>query len=160
MNNLTIYEDGYYAQDPIKGGGASNVTVGGGTQVPDAPRGTSQVSNIIPENPSVISEPRPRETYEPLGLEPKEPKEPKGAGASVITEPNLGTSSPKPSPDLGTPIPKPLPILPILSGGGGGGGAMGGGAGSGSADELIDKKPFPYWILIAGLVGGYLVFKK
>jgi hypothetical protein len=157
MSNLTIYEDGYYAQDPIKGGGASNVTVGGGTQVPDAPRGTSQVSNIIPENPSVISEPRPRETYEPLGLEPKEPK---GAGASVITEPDLGTSSPKPSPDLGTPIPKPLPILPILSGGGGGGGAMGGGAGSGSADELIDKKPFPYWILIAGLVGGYLVFKK
>jgi hypothetical protein len=152
MSNLTIYEDGYYAQDPIKGGGASSVTVGGGTQVPDAPRGTSQVSNVIPENPSVISEPRPRETYEPLGSDPKPPK-----GTSAIAEPDLGTSSPKPSPDLGTPIPKPLPIL---SGGGGGGGAMGGGAGSGSADELIDKKPFPYWILIAGLVGGYLVFKK
>ena len=148
MSNLTIYEDGYYAQDPIKGGGASSVTVGGGTQVPDAPRGTSQVSNVIPENPSVISEPRPRETYEPLGSDPKPPK-----GTSAIAEPDLGTSptSPKGEPNI-------LP-LPILSGGGGGG-AMGGGAGSGSADELVDKKPFPYWILIAGLVGGYLVFKK
>jgi hypothetical protein len=148
MSNLTIYEDGYYAQDPIKGGGASSVTVGGGTQVPDAPRGTSQVSNVIPENPSVISEPRPRETYEPLGSDPKPPK-----GTSAIAEPDLGTSptSPKGNTNI-------LP-LPILSGGGGGG-AMGGGAGSGSADELVDKKPFPYWILIAGLVGGYLVFKK
>ena len=116
--------------------------------MPDAPRGTSQVSNVIPENPSVISEPRPKETYEPLGSDPKPPK-----GTSAIAEPDLGTSPTSPKGNTN--------ILPLhIFRGDGGGGAMGGGAGSGSADELVDKKPFPYWILIAGLVGGYLVFKK
>jgi hypothetical protein len=148
MNNLTIYEDGYYAQDPIKGGGASNVTVGGGTQVPDAPRGTSQVSNLIPENPSVISEPRPIETYEPLGSDPKLPK---GAGASVVAEPDLGSSATSPTSGSG---------LPNLGGLLGGGGAGGGSSAEQTVEAPKDKKPFPYWILIAGLVGGYLVFRK
>jgi hypothetical protein len=148
MRSLTVYEDGYFPQDPIVGGGISNVTIGGGTQVPDAPRGTSQVSTAIPENPNV-SEPRPRETSEPLGSDPKPPK---GAGASVVAEPDLGTSPTNPK---GNTNVLPLPIL-----GGGGGGAMGGGAGSDSANEPKDKKPFPYWVLIAGLVGGYLVFRK
>lgn len=148
MRTLTVYEDGYFPQDPIVGGGISNVTIGGGTQVPDAPRGTSQVSTAIPENPNV-SEPRPRETYEPLGSDPKPPK---GAGASVVAEPDLGTSPTNPK---GNTNVLPLPIL-----GGGGGGAMGGGAGSDIANEPKDKKPFPYWVLIAGLVGGYLVFRK
>lgn len=145
MRTLTVYEDGYFPQDPIVGGGTSSV-VSGGTLISDAPRGTSQVSTAIPENPNV-SEPRPRETSEPLGSDPKPPK---STGASVIAEPDLGTSPTNPS---GTTTTLPLPIL------GGGGGAMGGGAGS-SADKPKDKKPFPYWVLIAGLVGGYLVFRK
>lgn len=146
MRTLTVYEDGYVPQDPILGGGTSSV-VSGGTLISDAPRGTSQVSTAIPENPNV-SEPRPRETYEPLGSDPKPPK---GAGASVVAEPDLGTSPTNPKGNINV---LPLPIL-----GGGGGGAMGGGSGS-SSDEPKDKKPFPYWVLIAGLVGGYLVFRK
>lgn len=155
MRSLTVYEDGYFPQDPIVGGGVSNVTVGGGTQVADAPRGTSQVSNLIPENPSVISEPRPIETYEPLGSDPKLPK---GAGASVVAEPDLGSSATSPSgTTTSTTSGSGLPNLGGLLGGGGAGGGS-------SAEQTVeapkDKKPFPYWILIAGLVGGYLVFRK
>jgi hypothetical protein len=154
MRSLTVYEDGYFPQDPIVGGGVSNVTVGGGTQVADAPRGTSQVSTAIPENPSVISEPRPRETYEPLGSDPKPPK----TGASVVAEPDLGSSATSPSgTTTSTTSGSGLPNLGGLLGGGGAGGGS-------SAEQTVeapkDKKPFPYWILIAGLVGGYLVFRK
>ena len=67
-----------------------------------------------------------------------------GLGSSVIAEPDLGTPT---NPILGGLVPSPI-----------------GGANGGSADKKVDttlvKKPFPYWILIAGLVGGYLIFRK
>lgn len=72
-----------------------------------------------------------------------------GLGSSVIAEPDLGTPT---NPILGGLLPSPI------------GGSASGGANGGSADETVDatlvKKPFPYWILIAGLVGGYLIFRK
>ena len=75
-----------------------------------------------------------------------------GLGSSVIAEPDLGTPT---NPILGGLVPSPIGGLvpsPI------------GGANGGSADKTLDttlvKKPFPYWILIAGLVGGYLIFRK
>lgn len=72
-----------------------------------------------------------------------------GLGSSVIAEPDLGTPT---NPILGGLLPSPI------------GGSASGGATGGSADETVDstlvKKPFPYWILIAGLVGGYLIFRK
>lgn len=67
-----------------------------------------------------------------------------GLGSSVIAEPDLGTPT---NPILGGLVPSPI-----------------GGANGGSAEQTTDttlvKKPFPYWILIAGLVGGYLIFRK
>lgn len=75
-----------------------------------------------------------------------------GLGSSVIAEPDLGTPT---NPILGGLVPSPIGGLvpsPI------------GGANGGSADKTTDttlvKKPFPYWILIAGLVGGYLIFRE
>jgi hypothetical protein len=77
-----------------------------------------------------------------------------GLGSSVIAEPDLGTPT---NPILGGLVPSPIGGLPPM------GGAVGG-ANGGSADKKVDttlvKKPFPYWILIAGLVGGYLIFRK
>lgn len=73
-------------------------------------------------------------------------------GSSVIAEPDLGTPT---NPILGDVTPSPIGDVtpsPI------------GGATGGSAEQTIQtlkpKKPFPYWILIAGLVGGYLIFRK
>lgn len=67
-----------------------------------------------------------------------------GLGSSVIAEPDLGTPT---NPILGGLVPSPI-----------------GGANGGSGEETVEatkvKKPFPYWILIAGLVGGYLIFRK
>jgi hypothetical protein len=75
-----------------------------------------------------------------------------GLGSSVIAEPDLGTPT--------NPILGGVPTSPI-------GGLLPspiGGANGGSAEQTTDttlvKKPFPYWILIAGLVGGYLIFRK
>ena len=75
-----------------------------------------------------------------------------GLGSSVIAEPDLGTPT---NPILGGLVPSPIGgLLPSPIGG----------ANGGSADKKVDttlvKKPFPYWILIAGLVGGYLIFRK
>ena len=80
-----------------------------------------------------------------------------GLGSSVIAEPDLGTPT---NPILGGLVPSPIGgLLPSPIGGSASGGATGG-----SADKTVDatlvKKPFPYWILIAGLVGGYLIFRK
>lgn len=77
-------------------------------------------------------------------------------GSSVIAEPDLGTPT---NPILGDVIPSPIgTFLGSLTGG-----ANGGATGS-SAEQPTQtpeaKKPFPYWILIAGLVGGYLIFRK
>jgi hypothetical protein len=66
----------------------------------------------------------------------------KGVGTSVISDPTK---------DL-------FPNLLIPSNGG-----VGGGGGMGANEEglqPITKKPFPYWILIAGAVGAYLIFRK
>ena len=80
-----------------------------------------------------------------------------GLGSSVIAEPDLGTPT---NPILGdAPIGNitPSPIGGLVP-------SPIGGANGGSADKTLDttlvKKPFPYWILIAGLVGGYLIFRK
>lgn len=158
MRNLTVYEDGYVPQNPTLGGGSASV-VSGGTLISDAPIGTSQVSTAIPQNPNVISEPRPRETYEPLGSDPKPPK-----GTSAIAEPIFEpTNDTTPTGTTTTTPTGTTTTSPILTGGGGGG-AMGGGAGGGSAEETTDKpkeeKPFPYWIVAVALVGGYLIFRK
>ena len=72
-------------------------------------------------------------------------------GSSVIAEPDLGTPT---NPILGGQVHSPVGFVPSPIGG----------ANGGSADKKVDttlvKKPFPYWILIAGLVGGYLIFRK
>jgi hypothetical protein len=45
--------------------------------------------------------------------------------------------------------------------GGGAGGAGGAGGGDAVQQDLTKKKkPFPYWILIVGAVGAYLIFRK
>jgi hypothetical protein len=86
-------------------------------------------------------------------------------GSSIIAEPEIITpTNPISSPTTGTTtgtgsvLPNLGAFLGSLTGGGSGGG-------SASASEEITetpkaKKPFPYWILIAGLVGGYLIFRK
>lgn len=85
-----------------------------------------------------------------------------GLGSSVIAEPDLNTPT---NPLLGTTTGTTSNILPNLGAflGSLTGGANGG-AGSGSAEQPTQtpeaKKPFPYWILIAGLVGGYLIFRE
>jgi hypothetical protein len=79
-------------------------------------------------------------------------------GSSVIAEPDLGTPT---NPLLGTTTGTTNTTLPNL---GTFLGSLTGGANGGSAEQttqtLKPKKPFPYWILIAGLVGGYLIFRK
>jgi hypothetical protein len=68
----------------------------------------------------------------------------KGVGTSVISDPTK---------DL-------FPNLTIINPSNGG---VGGGGGMGANEEglqPITKKPFPYWILIAGAVGAYLIFRK
>jgi hypothetical protein len=75
-----------------------------------------------------------------------------GLGSSVIAEPDLGTPT---NPILGGQVHSPVGFVPS---------PIGGNASGGSAEQTTDttlvKKPFPYWILIAGLVGGYLIFRK
>jgi hypothetical protein len=86
-----------------------------------------------------------------------------GLGSSVIAEPDLNTpTNPLSGNTSGTSSGSNLPNLGAFLGSLTGG--ANGGAGSGSAEQttqtLKPKKPFPYWILIAGLVGGYLIFRK
>lgn len=90
-----------------------------------------------------------------------------GLGSSVIAEPDLGTPT---NPLLGTPTNPilgdvtPSPIGGYVRSPFGGVNSPIGGAIGGSAEQPTQtpkaKKPFPYWILIAGLVGGYLIFRK
>jgi len=80
-------------------------------------------------------------------------------GTSQIVEPNLGTptntSTTTTTTNTTTILPNLGAFLGSLTGGGGGG--------AGATEETAlsqNKKPFPYWILIVGAVGAYLIFKK
>jgi len=80
-------------------------------------------------------------------------------GTSQIVEPNLGTptntSTTTTTTNTTTILPNLGAFLGSLTGGGGGG--------AGATEETAlsqKKKPFPYWILIVGAVGAYLIFKK
>jgi hypothetical protein len=92
-----------------------------------------------------------------------------GLGSSVIAEPDLGTPTNPLSgttsgttgtsgSSSGTSLPNLGAFLGSLTGG------ANGGASAGASEQITEtpkaKKPFPYWILIAGLVGGYLIFRK
>jgi hypothetical protein len=80
-------------------------------------------------------------------------------GTSQIVEPNLGTptntSTTTTTTNTTTILPNLGAFLGSLTGGAGGG--------AGATEETAlsqNKKPFPYWILIVGAVGAYLIFKK
>jgi len=78
-------------------------------------------------------------------------------GTSQIVEPNLGTptNTSTTTTNTTTILPNLGAFLGSLTGGGGGG--------AGATEETAlsqNKKPFPYWILIVGAVGAYLIFKK
>jgi hypothetical protein len=78
-------------------------------------------------------------------------------GTSQIVEPNLGTptNTSTTTTNTTTILPNLGAFLGSLTGGGGGG--------AGATEETAlsqKKKPFPYWILIVGAVGAYLIFKK
>jgi len=87
-------------------------------------------------------------------------------GSSIIAEPEIITpTNPISSPTTGTTsgttgtsLPNLGAFLGSLTGG------ASGGASAGASEQITEtpkaKKPFPYWILIAGLVGGYLIFRK
>jgi hypothetical protein len=85
-----------------------------------------------------------------------------GLGSSIIAEPEIITPtnplSGTTSGTTGTSLPNLGAFLGSLSGG------ASGGASAGASEQITEtpkaKKPFPYWILIAGLVGGYLIFRK
>lgn len=84
------------------------------------------------------------------------------SGASAIVEPNLGTPTSTTTTATTTNTTNIVPNLGAFLGSLTGGGA-GGGSGAGATEEVatnITKKPFPYWILIVGAVGAYLIFKK
>jgi hypothetical protein len=92
-----------------------------------------------------------------------------GLGSSIIAEPEIitptnplsgttsGTTGTSGS-SSGTSLPNLGAFLGSLTGG------ANGGASAGASEQITEtpkaKKPFPYWILIAGLVGGYLIFRK
>jgi len=83
-------------------------------------------------------------------------------GSSIIAEPEIVTPtnplSGTTSGTTGTSLPNLGAFLGSLTGG------ASGGASAGASEQITEtpkaKKPFPYWILIAGLVGGYLIFRK
>jgi hypothetical protein len=75
---------------------------------------------------------------------------------TVSTTPTTSTT-----PATSTITTNPLPVLGGLPSGGIGGGALANGGGAIKEDVLgKKKKPFPYWILIVGAVGAYLIFRK
>lgn len=82
-------------------------------------------------------------------------------GGSNIVEPDLtGSASSSTTSSSTTSTYNVGSFLGSLSGGAMGG-AMGGGAGA--TEEVVErtkKKPFPYWLIVVALVGGYLIFKK
>jgi len=86
-----------------------------------------------------------------------------GVGGSIIVDPTAqlltGTTT---TTATGT-------TLPNLGGSlifGGSGGGFGGGQGIGGEETTTDivpkdaKKPFPYWLIVVGLIGGYIIFRK
>lgn len=82
-------------------------------------------------------------------------------GSSAIVEPEIITTT---NPILGNTsgtLPNLGTFLGSLTGGGS---VANSGASAGSVEQITEnpkeKKSFPYWILIAGLVGGYLIFRK
>lgn len=84
------------------------------------------------------------------------------SGASAIVEPNLGTPTSTTTTTTTTNTTNIIPNLGAFLGSLTGGG-FGGGSGAGATEEgatNVTKKPFPYWILIVGAVGAYLIFKK
>ena len=70
------------------------------------------------------------------------------SGSTTTTTPTTSTTTTSNMPNLGA-------FLSSLTGGGSGAGAT-----EETAEAPKTKKPFPYWILIAVAVGGYLVFRK
>ena len=76
----------------------------------------------------------------------------KTSGASQMVEPDLGlpTNTAVGNTNIGA-------FMGSISGGAGG---NGGATETEDVALIKDKKPFPYWILIAVAVGGYLVFRK
>jgi hypothetical protein len=78
-------------------------------------------------------------------------------GTSQIVEPNLGTptNTSTTTTNTTTILPNLGAFLGSLTGGGGGGAGA-----TGETALSQKKKPFPYWILIVGAVGAYLIFKK
>ena len=107
---------------------------------------------------SVIGEPdlggiRPPESTIPALANPT-------TGTQDNTSPNntTGTTSTTGATGVSNILPNLGAFLGSITGGG-----AGGGSGAGATEEValsVKKKPFPYWILIVGAVGAYLIFKK
>jgi len=84
-----------------------------------------------------------------------------GTTTGTTTTPTTTTTTPSGTTTSTTsggyqPLPYGLPPLGGYASGGAGGGA----STEETAETPKEEKPFPYWILIAGLVGGYLIFRK
>lgn len=82
-----------------------------------------------------------------------------GTTTGTTTTPTTTTTTPSGT-TTSTTGGSSLPNLGALLGGGASGGAGGGASTEETAETPKEEKPFPYWILIAGLVGGYLIFRK
>ena len=87
-------------------------------------------------------------------------------GASQIVEPEIVTPIKDTTSGTSAGTPTTNVILPNLGGflsslTGGGAGGAGGGAGATEETATIEnKKPFPYWLIVVAVVGGYLIFRK
>lgn len=130
-----------YSIDSATGMPQSNVAT---TEIAYAEQITP-IREVAPKGTSVIAEPLEITT---------------GTATTTTTTPSGTTTTTPSGTTTSTTSGSGLPNLGALLGGGASGGA-GGGA---STEEIVEtpkkEKPFPYWILIAGLVGGYLIFRK
>lgn len=131
-----------YSIDSATGMPQSNVAT---TEIAYAEQITP-IREVAPKGTSVIAEPIEITT---------------GTATTTTTTPTTTTPSGTTTSTTGG---SSLPNLGALLGGGASGGASGGAGGGASTEEIVEtpkeEKPFPYWILIAGLVGGYLIFRK
>jgi hypothetical protein len=89
---------------------------------------------------------------------------PKGTSAivepiEILTDnPNTASTTPTTNSVSTTPSTTPTNISTFL-----GSLTGGGGSGAGVSEDIVEKnnkKPFPYWILVVGAVGAYLIFRK
>lgn len=152
-----------------------NNDLGGSVGQSTSTSSSTSTSNIVPNPytggslpPALGTEPTPIKTpikstvsTSPVSTSPVStiPSGTSPAGTSQVVEPELGLPT---NPIVGATSTTPAQNVGAFMGSISGGGA-GGGSGAGTTEDVVlngGKKPFPYWILIVGAVGAYLIFRK